>query len=800
MFRRLLILCAACLVLFACEKSTEPKVTLPLPQFSPPAGTYFSAQSIHINVSQYSNVTIRYTLDGTEPSTSSAIYSAPIGITGAAVIKAKAYKSKMKPSAVASASYAFNVGTLYFNPNGGTYTVPKTVSIVPVSEGTIIHFTTDNSEPTEASPIYTVPMIIDGNTTLKARGYIAGWNPSETVSAIYGFNVTQPTFSVDEGFYYNSFEVAINTPTEDASIHYTTDGSEPTEASALYNSPITVSASKTVKAKAYKAGWNASGTASVVYTLKVTAPGFNPLPGNYTTSQTVAISCSTPEATIYYTTNGSEPTQNSDIYSSPLVISVITPLKARAFRDGWTPSNISSGNYNFNVLTPTLDPSSGQYAGEQTVTISCATEGAEIRYTTNSSDPVSTSALYISPITVATNMTLKAKGFKTGMNPSQVATAVYQITNIVATPTFNPPEGTYYEPQEITIECSTSGADIRYTLDGSEPSAGSLLYSDPLPIDTYTEIKSKAYKSGWTASQTASAIFQFDTYNQIVAWGSNTYNQCNVPPGTDFAQIEAGMYHIIGLRTDGSLVAWGRNNYGQCNYPAGNDYIAISAGDNHSLALKTDGSIVAWGRNDSLQCEIPADSLGYVYTAISAGGYHSLALRSDSTLIAWGDNSSGQCDVPEGNVFVKISAGANHNLAIRSNGTLAAWGNNDNGQINAPTGNNYVDIAAGDQHSVAKRTTGTLIAWGSNGSGQSNSPTGTTFTKIAAGYRHNLALKQDGSVLTWGYSGGGLSNVPSTTTYIDVAAGRDFSVVLKSTPEAYKRMKLKALKPRFKLK
>jgi len=799
MIRRMLLFCIVCLVLFACDKSTEPTYKIPPPTFSPAAGTYFSTQAVQIN-SSIGSAKIYYTLDGTDPTSSSTLYSTPIGISGATVIKAKAYKAKMKASEIASASYSFDVATMYFAPLGGTYITPVSVRIFPASAGTIIHYTTDGTEPTESSPVYADSIYVNGITTIKAKGYIAGWNPCATVTAAYNFNVTQPTFSQAEGIIYNSFDLTIATPTTGANVHYTTDGSEPSEASALYTAPINISASKTVKAKAYLNNWNASGTATATYSLKVIAPGFSPLPGNYNTTQDVVITCATPEAKIYYTTDGSEPVQSSTVYTSPVAISTITSLKARAYRTGWTTSNVSTGNYNFIVYTPALDPPSGQYSGAQTVTITCATEGAEIRYTTNSTDPIATSALYTTPLNVSANVTLKAKGFKTGMNSSQTVTGVYQITNVVATPTFNPPEGVYFEPQEIAIECATTDAEIRYTLDGSEPNSGSDLFTDPIPIDTYTEIKAKAYKSGWTTSLTATAIFQFDTYNQIVAWGSNTYNQCNVPPGTDFAQIEAGMYHIIGLRTDGSLVAWGRNNYGQCNYPAGNNYVAISAGDNHSLALRTDGSIVAWGRNDSLQCEIPADSLGYVYTAISAGAYHSLALKSDSTLVAWGDNSSGQCDVPEGDTFTKISAGANHNLALRANGTMVAWGNNDNGQINAPTGNNYSDIAAGDQHSVAKRTTGSLIAWGSNSSGQTNAPTGTSFTKTSAGYRHNLALKQDGSVVTWGYSGGGLENVPATTTYIDIAAGRDFSVVLKSTPESYRRTKLKALKPRFKLK
>ena len=64
----------------------------------------------------------------------------------------------------------------------------------------------------------------------------------------------------------------------------------------------------------------------------------------------------------------------------------------------------------------------------------------------------------------------------------------------------------------------------------------------------------------------------------IAAWGYNGSGQCNVPAGTDFAAIAAGMYHSLALKTNGSLVAWGQNNEGQCDVPAGADFAAIAAG------------------------------------------------------------------------------------------------------------------------------------------------------------------------------------------------------------------------------
>jgi hypothetical protein len=83
--------------------------------------------------------------------------------------------------------------------------------------------------------------------------------------------------------------------------------------------------------------------------------------------------------------------------------------------------------------------------------------------------------------------------------------------------------------------------------------------------------------------------------------------------------------HSLALKSNGSVVAWGDNSYGQCNVPDGNDFVAVAAGASHSLALKSDGSVVAWGRNDKGQCDVPSGK-GNDFVAIAAGSSHSLAL------------------------------------------------------------------------------------------------------------------------------------------------------------------------------
>lgn len=77
------------------------------------------------------------------------------------------------------------------------------------------------------------------------------------------------------------------------------------------------------------------------------------------------------------------------------------------------------------VATPMFSPAPGDFTGSVIVTISCDTSGATIRYTTDGSDPTSSSSQYSSPLTLTSTTILKARAFKRGMTDSDVASGTY---------------------------------------------------------------------------------------------------------------------------------------------------------------------------------------------------------------------------------------------------------------------------------------------------------------------------------------------------------------------------------------
>ena len=79
------------------------------------------------------------------------------------------------------------------------------------------------------------------------------------------------------------------------------------------------------------------------------------------------------------------------------------------------------------VATPEFSVDSGAVNGGTEVTITCATEGAKIYYTTDGTEPTAESTEYTEAISITKAVTLKAIAVKDGMNDSAVASASYTI-------------------------------------------------------------------------------------------------------------------------------------------------------------------------------------------------------------------------------------------------------------------------------------------------------------------------------------------------------------------------------------
>ncbi len=88
-----------------------------------------------------------------------------------------------------------------------------------------------------------------------------------------------------------------------------------------------------------------------------------------------------------------------------------------------------------NVSTPIISPASGDYFDPITVTITCGTDGANIYYTTDGTDPDESDTQYTSGFSVSTTTTVKARAYKSGLDPSTIAENNYSFPSITTVST-----------------------------------------------------------------------------------------------------------------------------------------------------------------------------------------------------------------------------------------------------------------------------------------------------------------------------------------------------------------------------
>jgi N-acetylneuraminic acid mutarotase len=225
-------------------------------------------------------------------------------------------------------------------------------------------------------------------------------------------------------------------------------------------------------------------------------PTFSVAAGTYTTIQSVTISDTTAGATIYYTTDGTTPTTNSTVYGGPITVSSTETLKAIATATGCTTSAVATAAYTINLLpaaTPTFSVPASTYTTPQTVTISDATAGTAIYYTTDGTTPTIASAVYSGPITVSNTETIEAIATASGYSQSSVATAAYTINNPV-------PVTSSLSPAFL----SAGGAAFTLTVTGTGFISGSTIYWGATALTT-TYVNATQLTASVTAVEIASA-------------------------------------------------------------------------------------------------------------------------------------------------------------------------------------------------------------------------------------------------------------------------------------------------------
>jgi len=311
--------------------------------------------------------------------------------------------------------------------------------------------------------------------------------------------VSAPTFSPGAGTYTSVTSVTLKSSTSGATIYYTLDGTTPTTNSTKYTAPISLGASRTIKAIAVKSGSNNSSVASGVYTIQLpaAAPTFTPAAGTYAVAQTLALRSTTAGATIYYTTNGTAPTTASSVYTAPFMVGTTETIKAFAAAKGFTNSPVASSSYTLNLLTPTTITGAGNsLSGPVTATLKANQSGAVLSYST---DKVHWTYYQSAGILVTSSEILYAKDSLDGVS-------LVDSTIFLFAPVITPLSGGYTAAQTVSIK-DLGAVSIQYYTGAIAPSTWNT-YSGPLSVAACTQLHTRA-TLGSVTSNVVSATYAF---------------------------------------------------------------------------------------------------------------------------------------------------------------------------------------------------------------------------------------------------------------------------------------------------
>ncbi|MBI2924442.1 MAG: chitobiase/beta-hexosaminidase C-terminal domain-containing protein [Verrucomicrobia bacterium] len=425
------------------------------------------------------------TTNGEEPTPLNGFkYSGAFLLGTNGTLKAKGFKGGYVASQTASAVFNLSVATPLIIPGGATNHNTVKVELVTATDGAKIYWTIDGKDPKPGdanTTLYAGPFDLAQNGTLKVQALKNGYVESEIVSADFHLDTANPLISPNGATSINPVTVTLGSATDGAKIYWTIDGSDPTSASTLYAGPFVLAQNGTLKARAFRDGFVVSEIVSADFNLSVGDPTISPNGATSNNEVTVTLATGTTDTKLYWTIDGSAPTEASTLYAGPFVLAQDGTLQVKGFRAGFLPSDIVSAPFNLSVATPAVTPASGKYINSVSVTVTTTTATAELRYTLDGSDPTAASTLYAGAFTIDTIAELRVAGFRNGFVASGIVGRSYQIQ--VDTPTMSPADGFFPNGTTVSFAVKRADAKIYYTLDGSDPTEESLLYTGPVTVN-----------------------------------------------------------------------------------------------------------------------------------------------------------------------------------------------------------------------------------------------------------------------------------------------------------------------------
>jgi hypothetical protein len=216
--------------------------TAATPFISPATGAYSSAQNVTITDAT-SGSTIYYTLDGSQPSTSSTRFANSFTVSTTTTVKAIATAPSSAQSATATSVITISqpvAATPVITPATGTYSSPQTLTIKDATSGSTIYYTLNGSQPTTSSPQYTSSFTVSTTATVKAIATAPGVKASGTATSVITIQSGgAPAINFDSGFTAGGLQFNGHTKLNGTRLQLT-DGGQGEASSAWFTTAVNV--------------------------------------------------------------------------------------------------------------------------------------------------------------------------------------------------------------------------------------------------------------------------------------------------------------------------------------------------------------------------------------------------------------------------------------------------------------------------------------------------------------------------------------------------------------------------------
>jgi hypothetical protein len=292
-----------------------------------------------------------------------------------------------------------------------------------------------------------LPAIVGGNTAYV--GFTGGSGGKSSSQKVETWTLTStppsspaaatPTITPGTESFAGNLSVSISDTTTGATIYYTTDGTTPSPGAGTtlaYGAPFTITGTSSVSAIATAPNFSTSAMATVMYTQSLAAtPSIAPSTESFHGTVNVTVTDATTGASIYYTTDGSTPSPGvgtTKQYAGGFAVTSSATVNAMATAAGYAASGMTSATYTQQtVATPTISPAPGAYTNSVPVTITDATSGATIYYTTDGSSPIqgagTTQAYPTGGFSLSASATVRAVAIAAGYITSAGASSTYAV-------------------------------------------------------------------------------------------------------------------------------------------------------------------------------------------------------------------------------------------------------------------------------------------------------------------------------------------------------------------------------------